>query len=344
MKRSGLPEHVTCFLDRHGKRRYRARRHGVTYYFKSGPGTEEFLIEYQKWLAGKNEIGNDRTKSGSVSALLVKFYHSTEWSCLSDATKTTYRGILERFRSDHGDKPVKLLERHHVREVIASRANTPAAANNMLRMIRLLMRFAINEEWRKDDPTLGIKTIRIKSDGFHCWSEEEIAAFESRWPIGTRERLALALLLYTGQRRGDVIHMGRQHVAKGAIQLQQHKTRMRLSIPIHPELQRVIDGTPGDHLTYLCTSNGKPFTAAGFGNWFREACDTANVRGCSAHGLRKAAARRLAEAGCTPHQIASVTGHKTLKEVERYTKAANQERLAQDAMQSISGTGKRLTS
>jgi len=165
--------------------------------------------------------------------------------------------------------------------------------------------------------------------------EVEIATFETRWPIGTRERLALALLLYTGQRRGDVIHMGRQHIAKGAIQLVQHKTKARLSIPIHPELQRVMDGTPSGNMTFLCTSNGKPFTAPGFGNWFREACDTANVRDCSAHGLRKAAARRLAEAGCSPHQIASVTGHKTLKEVERYTKAANQERLAQDAMRKI---------
>ena len=124
----------------------------------------------------------------------------------------------------------------------------------------------------------------------------------------------------------------------------QHKTKARLSIPIHSEFQRVMDGTPNDHLTFLVTAHGKPFTAAGFGNWFREACDTADVRGCSAHGLRKAVASRLAEAGCSPHQIASVTGRKTLKEVERYTKAANQEKLGQDAMQAISGTAKRLTS
>ena len=223
----------------------------MTYYFKSGPGTDDVLIEYQRWLTDKPEIGADRTVSGSVSALIAKFY--------------------------------------------------------------LLMRFAIGEEWGKDDPTLAIRTMKIKGDGFHCWTEVEIATFEYRWPIGTRERLALALLLYTGQRRGDVIHMGRQHIANGPIQLVQHKTKAQLSIPIHPELQRVMDGTPSDHLTFLCTSNGKPFTAPGFGNWFREAYDTANVRGCSAHGLRKAAARRLAEAGCSPHQIASITGHKTLK-------------------------------
>jgi site-specific recombinase XerD len=334
-KMTGLPRFVTVFFDRHGKRRYRARRHGLTYYFTSAPGTDEFLIEYQRWLAGKTEIGSDRTVSGSVSALIAKYYRSAEWANLSAATQSTYRGILERFRADHGDKPVNRLERHNVRDIVAARANTPAAANNMLRMIRLLMRFAIDEEWRKDDPTLGIKTMRIKSDGFHCWTEEEITTFESRWAIGTSERLALALLLYTGQRRGDVIHMGRQHISKGVIQLVQHKTKARLVIPVHPELQRAMDGTNLGNLTLLCSSHDRPFTAAGFGNWFREACHTANVRGCSAHGLRKAAARRLAEAGCSPHQIASVTGHKTLKEVERYTKAANQERLAQDAMRSI---------
>ena len=187
LKQRGLPKHVTSFLDRHGKRRYRARRHGVTYYFKSGPGTEEFLIEYQKWLVGKNEVGTGRTISGSVSALVAKFYRSAEWVNLSAATQTTYRGILERFRSEHGDKPVNRLERHNVREIIAKRATTPSAANNMLRMIRLLMRFAIEEEWIEHDPTATIKTIKIKSDGFHCWSEDEIATFESRWPIGTRE-------------------------------------------------------------------------------------------------------------------------------------------------------------
>jgi integrase len=331
MKRSGLPKHVTWFRDRHGKRRVRARRHGLTYYFKSAPGTDDFAIEYQRWLAGESpqgEIGAKRTKAGSVSALVVKFYRSAEWAGLSATTKTTYGGIIERFRVEHGDKPVALLERKHVRDMVAKKATTPAAANNMLRMVRLLMRFGVEEGWRRDDPTLGVKTIRIKSGGFHCWTEDEIAAFERRWPIGTRERLAFALLLYTGQRRGDVIHMGRQHVRDGRIHLVQQKTKARLRLPIHPELHAVLVKTDTE-LTFLVTAEGQPFTAAGFGNWFSSACDAAGLpKGCSAHGLRKAAARRLAEAGCTVHQIASITGHKTLKEVAHYAAAADQELLA----------------
>lgn len=230
------------------------------------------------------------------------------------------------------------LEKRHVRDMVAKKADTPAAANNLLRMIRLLMRFAIEEEWRRDDPTLGVKAIRIKSDGFHCWTEDEISAFETRWPAGTRERLAFSLLLHTAQRRGDVIHMGRQHVRNGKIRVVQSKTGAPLTIPIHPDLKTVLDGHTSEHLTFLTTARGEPFTAAGFGNWFREACDDAGLpKGCSAHGLRKAACRRLAELGCSEKVIASISGHQTLKEVARYTKAADQERFAEAAMRALNG-------
>jgi integrase len=162
--------------------------------------------------------------------------------------------------------------------------------------------------------------------------EEDIAAFEARWPIGTRQRLALALLLYTGQRRGDVVRMGRQHISGDAIRVVQGKTGASLLIPIHRELKQAIADTPNGNLTFLTTAFGKAFTAAGFGNWFRDACDEAGLKGRSAHGLRKAAARRLAEAGCSALQIGAITGHKTLKEIARYTAAADQERMARDAV------------
>jgi hypothetical protein len=107
VKRSGLPKHVTTYW-RDGKKYVRGRRHGDTHYFKSLPGTEAFAFEYQQWTAGKlfvEGVGASRTKPGSVSALLAKYYRSAEWATLSDATKATYRGILERFREDHGDSP-----------------------------------------------------------------------------------------------------------------------------------------------------------------------------------------------------------------------------------------------
>jgi integrase len=222
--------------------------------------------------------------------------------------------------------------------MVARRAKTPQAANNLRKIIRLLMRFAVEEGWRGDNPTLGVPAVKVRSEGFHTWTEEEITAFENHWPIGTKQGLAMALLLYTGQRRADVVTMGRQHLRNDRIQVVQQKTKTRLVIPIHRNLRTVLDASPSAHLTFLTTAFGKPFTPAGFGGWFREACDQARLpKACSAHGLRKAACRRLAEAGCSANVIAAISGHKTLKEVARYTAAADQDRLADQAIVALTG-------
>jgi integrase len=198
-----------------------------------------------------------------------------------------------------------------------------------------MMKHAVETGLRADDPTRDIKAIRVKSDGYHSWTDEEIAQFEHRHPVGSRARLALALLLYTGQRRSDVVRMGRQHIRHGVLEVRQVKTGAELSIPLHSTLASILAETPTNNLTFLITQFGQPFKAAGFGNWFREQCNAAGLRHCSAHGLRKAAARRLAEAGCTEHEIAAITGHASLREVARYTKAADQKRLARAAMDKV---------
>ncbi|GAA0569527.1 tyrosine-type recombinase/integrase [Caenispirillum bisanense] len=332
--------YVHRYRDRHGRLRHYYRRPGCkSVPLPGSPGSAEFMAAYEAALRGQDvarpEIGQGRTKPGSIAALIAKYYRSAEWAGLKDSTKNTYRGILERFKAAHGDKPVKLLEKKHVRAMVAEKAATPAAANNLLRMLRLLMRFAIEEDFRADDPTVGVKSVRYVTDGFHTWTEDEIARFERTYPVGTRERLALALALYTGQRRSDLVRMGRQHVRGDRIRVKQVKTGKELWIPLHPSLAEILAQTPVDNMTFLTTGQGKPYTAAGFGNWFGDAARAAGLQGCAVHGLRKAAARRLAEAGCTPHEIAAITGHKTLKEVERYTLAADQERLAASAMERI---------
>lgn len=170
-------------------------------------------------------------------------------------------------------------------------------------------------------------------------TEDEIAQFEAKHPVGSKARLALALLLYTAQRRSDVVRMGRQHVRAGVVQVRQQKTGSMLAKPLHPALAEIIEATPNNQLTFLTTSFGKPFTAPGLGNWFRDRCNEAYLpRHCAAHGLRKAACRRLAEAGCSANVIAAISGHRTLTEVSRYTKAADQERLARAGVPAISGT------
>ncbi|MFC4168890.1 tyrosine-type recombinase/integrase [Teichococcus aestuarii] len=198
------------------------------------------------------------------------------------------------------------------------------------------MAHAIDLGWRDTDPTHGVKRQRHKAVGYATWSEDEIAAYEARWPSGSRERLAFALLLYTGQRRSDVVRMGWPQVRNEAIDLKQVKTGTALAIPIHPDLATELTFTPRDQPTFLQRQNGAAFTANGFYMRFIGWCEKAGIpQGRSPHGLRKAAARRLAEAGCTAHQIAAITGHRSLSEVERYTKAADQVRLATAAMARI---------
>jgi integrase len=214
-------------------------------------------------------------------------------------------------------------------------AGKPGAANNLRKTLRQLMKHAIDLGWREDNPTRDVCKIKVQSSGHHSWIEAEIAHFEARWPIGSRERLALALLLYTGQRRGDVVRMGRQHISGGILTLRQEKTGAELAIPVHPALAAIIDATARDHLTFLTTRLGGPFKPTPFSNWFREASDAAGLHHCSAHGLRKAAARRLAESGCTTHEIRSITGHASLQEVQLYTDAVEQKRLAVSAMAKV---------
>jgi hypothetical protein len=156
---------------------------------------------------------------------------------------------------------------------------------------------------------------------------------EAMHPIGSRARLAIALMLYTGCRRSDVITLGWQHIDNGTLVYTQRKTAARVALPVHPDLAQILAAVPRDNMTFVVTSGGKPFTASGFYNWFVDCARAAGLPpGCSPHGLRKAMFRRLAEAGCTPHQIGSTTGHRTLNEVQRYTEDANRASLAGDAL------------
>jgi integrase len=230
-----------------------------------------------------------------------------------------------------------LLTREHVQRIVNEKATTPFAQRNFLNTLRAMFRWAAKEGRIPDDPTLGVTREKAKSTGYKTWSEDHIARFEAKHAIGTKARLAFALLLYTGQRRSDVVMIGRQDISNNVLTIDQGKTEggeeAHLEIPVHPKLREIIDATPTVGVkTFLVTHFGKPYTAPGFGNWFRELCDVADCPDVSAHGLRKATARRLAEIGCSANQIASITGHASLSEVQRYTKAADRKRMAREAM------------
>lgn len=329
------------FMDRHGKVRRYFRRPGFKRVPLPGlPGSPEFNAAYEAALAGSpapKQIGSSRTMPGTVNALIISYYASTEFLTLAPSSQKSRRIRVEKFRNEHGDKRVALLARHHIEKMIAAKMHTPAEALNFLKAVRPLMQHAVAIGMRGDDPTSGVTRPKMRSAGIHTWTEDEIAKFEATHGVGSRARLGFALLLFTAQRRGDVIRMGRQHLHDGFIHVTQRKTGAELRIPVHPELAAIIEATPSNHLTFLTTHAGAPFADAGFGNIFRDWCREAGLpEHCSAHGLRKAACRRLAEAGASANVIAAISGHKTLREVERYTRAADQARMAQAGMNMIS--------
>lgn len=341
LKVIGFP-HVSTFRDRHGTLRYRYRKVGQrTVYLHGVPGSPQFAAEYEAATSGvttKIEIGASRTVPGSINALAVSIYGSAEWAQLSRSTQTTYRGIIERLRTDHGDKAVRAIRTEHILLMRDRKSSLPSAANNLVKVLRWMLAFAVARKMRPDNPAIGIKPLKIASEGFPVWGEGDIAKFEAHWPVGTRERLAFDLLLYTAQRSGDVRKMGLQHVQDGAILVRQEKTKAFLELPIHPRLKASLNTVQAGQMLFLVTQSSVGFTAGGFGNWFRSACRQAGVPERSAHGLRKSAATRLADAGCTEAQIKAVTGHQTSKEVERYTKARDQRLLATAAFAMIGGT------
>jgi len=192
--------------------------------------------------------------------------------------------------------------------------------------------------WTDRDPTAGVKGYKSKE--IRTWTEHEIEIFEARWPEGTRERLAFALRLYKGQRGSDVYRMTWADIVQGTIRVAQQKTAAKLTIPIHDALDRMFEIANRDQNTILVTAYAQPFSVKGSGNMVSGAIHEAGLPDrCKPHGLRKAAARRLAEAGCSAGEIAAITGHKTLAEVERYTRAADQVRLARQAIRKQIETG-----
>ncbi len=334
-------KYVNAFRDRHGRLRRYFRRPGCKDVRLPGlPGSAEFMETYQAAISGESgarrEIGASRTKPGTVAALTVAYFNSQAFQTGAAETKRTRRNILERFRAQHGDKPVALLQQGHIQNMVIAKSTTPSAARNFLNTLRAVLQFSVEIGMRADNPAVGVKRVKIKTDGYRSWSEDDIKQFEAKHDVGSRARLALALLLYTGQRRSDVVKMGRQHIRNGTLSLKQQKTGTALLLPVHPSLQAVLDATPSEHLTFLTTRCGAPFSAAGFTNWFRAVCNEAGLpKGTSAHGLRKATCRRLAEAGCSASVIAAISGHKSLNEVQRYTAAADQLRMAQSGMEAM---------
>ena len=327
--------YINHFVDRFGRDRYYFRRGRRRIPLPGLPGSIEFMNAYQSALVAEPAKPKVilRGSPGTFDRLVQDYLSSSDYARLAPSTQRAYRFVIERLLLEDGigHRLVRQMTREHISRMVAKRASSPGAANDALKKLRILVRFAIANGWQENDPTLGVKSF--PESEFHTWTEGEIAQFEARWPEGTPERTAFALLLFTGQRRSDVVRMSWRDVDGDVIRVTQQKTKAKLEIPLHPDLRALLADWPRRHVVILPTSFGKPFSVAGFGNWMASKIDAAGLPGeCVTHGIRKAAARRLADVGCSTLMIMAVTGHHSLKEVERYTRAAEQRRLARAAI------------
>jgi integrase len=337
------PKFTHAYIDQHGRVRFYLRRPGYAKIPLPGlPWSPEFMEAREAALAdgvGKQEIAAKRTVDGTVSHALISYYKSTLFTGLAESSQKMRRAELERFRNDHGAKRVALMHGTAIQNILNGK--TPAAQRNFKKAFRGFIDHCLSMKMVKVDPLVGAHLSKMRTVGHHPWEAAECEQFEHRHPVGTRARLAYELLLQAGQSKCDVVRMSRQHVRKGMMTMKRQKTGTASNVKVTPRLQAAIEAMPAsNHLTYLITGEGNPFTAAGFGNWFRDRCREAKLpRRCTSHGLRKAAATYFAELGATDHQLMAWFGWSSISQAQVYTKAASGKVLAQAASELIPGTG-----
>jgi enterobacteria phage integrase len=339
-RRTSLP-FIERWRDRHGKMRFyfrRDRRKGSPRIKLDGVfGSEEFNASYAAALHGTIE-SDDRPKierpgNGTLAALIASYKQDAAFKGLRDTTKAGYLSRLDAIQREHGGRSVSGLNQERIEIMLDAYTDRPASKLDTLKKLRILIKHAMKKKWISGDPSTGIR--RTKVGEVRSWTDDEIRQYENRWKIGTKQRTAFALMLYTGQRRSDVHRMTWQDISQrtGRIKVHQQKTDTKIEVPLHRALLEVLEKVRHNHVTIVNTEFGKPFTVDGFSTFMRDAIRAAGLPlDCQPHGLRKAAGRRLAEAGCSTKQIMAVLGHKSLAEAERYTKEADQIRLATDAM------------
>lgn len=232
---------------------------------------------------------------------------------------------LETIRVDHGHRAFAGLTKDRINTFILSPlADRPGAALDTLKKLRILTRHAIDKGWLKHDPSIGIR--RPKSKEIRAWTDAEVAAFERRWPLGTRQRTAYALMLNMGTARVDTHLLTWRQVDDEACYTR-HKTGVAVEMSVSEDLQKALAAMPRKHVTVINTEYGKPFSIDGFSGWMRDAISKAGLPlDCQPHGLRKTLGRMLADAGASTHDIMAALGHTTLAEAERYTREADRKR------------------
>lgn len=347
---SDLPANVTEFRDRHGKIRYRFRRKGWKSAFVAGePGTAEFHRSYAA-IIDRGAALSDGAQSPravapkSLDDLVRRHKKMMRWQKKGARTKLVQGRILDRFcdtvgRSGkrYGERPVAEVTVTWLERVFAQMADTPAAANVLRKVLAGLMDTAcrLTPQWRTDNPVRLTEKFS-EGEGFHTWTESEIAQFRATHPLGTTARLTLELALNTAGRRCNIATLTRDHLQGRRIVTNHAKGGDEASVMMLATTKAAIEALPAAPIKALITTQfGEPFTVAGLGNRMRKWCDEAGLPQCSLHGIRKALARRVAESGGTDAEGQAITGQKKPETFAYYRSKANRAVLADKALSNL---------
>ncbi len=323
------PPHLHRDVSRHGKARWYVRiGKGKRHRLEGEYGSEAFTAQYRAIMAGEEPPVKGKPRSGTLSWLVDQYRESMAWQQLAPATRRQRDNIMRRVLETAGAVPFEKITKKTILDGVNRRRGAPASAGMFLKAVRGLFAWAAASDLVAVNPTDGVKFKMPKTEGFAVWNEADIAAFRSKWAIGTRERLAFDLFLYTGLRRGDVSRLGRQHIKNGVLEIRTEKTGETVILPVHPDLAASVEATPRTGLSLIEATGGKNMTKESLGNWFREACNAAGVRGKSAHGIRKAAATIAAESGATEKELDAMFGWSGGGMSKLYTRSAERTRLA----------------
>lgn len=342
--------------DRHGNVRIYVRKYGRRIRLREAPGTPEFARAYAsalERLAAPVEPLDSRPartepKANTFGWLALQYYASRKFQSLDPISQRTRQRIIDSclpevytFKDDTKAQVRECTIKHITSGIVLflceQKISKPGAANNRRKYLSAMFKWAISAKHMTINPCRDVEKQQYATDGFHAWTASELTAFENRHPIGTKARLAMSLLLYLGVRKGDVVRLSNSMVSGDPkmIKFIPNKTRHRRRIesvkPILPILEHILAQSPTGTDTLLETDFGKPFTANGFGNWFRKRCDEAGLPQCSAHGLRKLGATRCAENGATEWQIAALFDWSNPAQAAVYTRAASRQKLAAGA-------------
>lgn len=351
-----LPLHVVRERSRHGR---------VMFFFRRGKGkrtrlpdeypSEAFDEAYNACLTGDPPKKRTRAVSPAdrLEWLVARFMESGVWASTSPATRRQ-RELLYISAIKNANNPrFADISKKHLQLAVDDRAKTPALAKNFLKAMRALFAWALKNDHVKINPCDGVEPVKYKTDGFPPWTVDDVAAFCTKWPVGTKPRLAMELFLASGLRRGDVHIAGKQHLRGNIFSMKTAKTGVEITVEFPQSLLDTIAATETGDLHFMTKDDGKPFTSKeSFGNWFSARCRDADIEK-SAHGLRKLAATIAADDGASAHELMAHFGWLKVEQAETYTKKADRKRLGikssvrvSDQMQNIisrtenSGAGK----